>query len=418
MHDANGTEVRRDLMRMYRAAIATVSGGLAVSEYLSHNPVVGPYHLVAIGKAASSMTLGALKVTGAELVSGIVITKHGHLDQPLLDDPRLLCLEADHPVPGESSLHAGRALVDFVERAPATARFLFLISGGASSLVEVLPSGFGLSDLRKLNDALLGGGWGIAEMNRVRKSVSLIKGGRMLRYLAAREATALLISDVPGDDPSVIGSGLLVPDAEQAPLPRLPKTAAKLLEGRLFDNQGADSLSQTRVVIAIVATLEDAKQAAARRAKELGYSVTVHSEFVRGDAERAAATIAETLRQAEPGVHIWGGETTVNLPPVPGRGGRNQHLALALALELMGTTGIYALAAGTDGTDGPTDDAGGIVDSATIVKGEGAGVNARQCLEHADAGRFLQASGSLINTGPTGTNVMDILIAYKQDLAR
>lgn len=417
MHDVSEAEVRRDLLRMYQAAIATVSGNLAVSEYLSRNSFAGPYYLVALGKAASSMTLGALDIIGTALVGGIIVTKHGHLARSLLDDPRLFCLEADHPIPGESSLRAGRALLEFVEQAPATARFLFLISGGASSLVEVLPSGFGLSELRKLNDTLLSGGWGIAEMNRIRKSVSLIKGGRMLGYLGSREAMALLISDVPGDDPSVIGSGLLVPDPERAPLPHLPNEAAKLLEDRAVVNRREVNHFHAKVEIAIVATLEDAKQAAARQARELGYSVTVHPEFLQGNAERAAASIAESLHRAEPGVHIWGGETTVNLPAAPGRGGRNQHLALALALELEGRTGTYALVAGTDGSDGPTDDAGGLVDFATVARGENAGVYARKCLEHADAGRFLQASGDLINTGPTGTNVMDIVLVCKQEIA-
>jgi glycerate 2-kinase len=413
----NRTLVRRDLLRMYRAAIATVSGTLAVSEYLARNPLSGSYHLAAIGKAASAMSVGALKVMGAQIVDGIVITKHGHLEQALLNDSRLLCLEADHPVPGESSLRAGRALVDFVEHSPTAARFLFLISGGASSLVEVLPSSIDLSDLRVLNDTLLSGGWDIGEINRARKAVSLIKGGGMLNYLGNREAKALLISDVPGDDPGVIGSGLLVLDTEQAPLPRLPDASVKLLEGRVFSSRGEASFSQARVSIEIIATLEDAKQAAARRAKELGYSVTIHHDFVQGDVEKAAASIAESLRRAAPGVHIWGGETSVNLPAAPGRGGRNQHLALALALLLRGETGIYVLTAGTDGTDGPTYDAGGLVDFATIGRGESSGVNASICLEEADAGRFLQASGDLLNTGPTGTNVMDIMIGYKQGIA-
>ena len=331
-----------------------------------------------------------------------------------MDDSRLLCLEADHPVPGQASLNAGKALIDFLHRCPASARFLFLISGGASSLVEVLPSGLDLSALRKLTDSLLAGTYSISEMNRVRKSVSLIKGGGLLSYLGTRETTALLISDVPGDDPAVIGSGLLVPETQRAPLPRLPLAAAKLLEGRELNNTEFAS-HQACVSIKIVATLEDAKQAAAHSAKALGYRVTIHPEFLQGNVEKVAASIVKILHEAKPGIHIWGGETTVDLPAHPGRGGRNQHLALALALELKATPGIYALAAGTDGTDGPTDDAGGIIDPGSIRRGGKQGIDARRCLEGADAGRFLRASGDLVSTGPTGTNVMDLLIVCKQN---
>ena len=407
------TKVRNDLMCMYQAAISKVSGNFAVSEYLTHHLLAGPCYMVAIGKAASSMSLGAVKILGKQIIEGLIITKHGHLVHALSGDPRLLCLEADHPVPGEASLRAGAALIDFIRRSSPLSRFLFLISGGTSSLVEVLPSQMDLIDLRKLNDVLLTGGWSISEMNRVRKAVSLIKGGRLLSHLGTRETTALLISDVPGDDPAVIGSGLLVPDTERAPLPRLPQAVAKFIEGRDPDNHRFDS-SRARITINIVATLEDAKQAAARKAKDLGYTVFLHSDFLAGNVENVAASIAESLHQAKPGIHIWGGETTVTLPNEAGRGGRNQHLALALSLQLKAAPGIYVLAAGTDGTDGPTDDAGGLIDAGTISRGESRGIDARKCLQRADAGQFLEASGDLIHTGPTGTNVMDLLIGYKQ----
>ena len=163
----------------------------------------------------------------------------------------------------------------------------------------------------------------------------------------------------------------------------------------------------------VIARLADAKRAAAREATTLGYSVHIHDEFIDGAASTAGQRLAQSLSHAAPGVHIWGGETTVLLPAQPGRGGRNQSLALAGALELQRRDDAMLLALGSDGSDGPTEDAGGLVDGGTIARGERAGLDAAHCLESADAGTFLEASGDLVHTGPTGTNVMDLVLGLK-----
>jgi glycerate 2-kinase len=404
--------IRNELLRVYQAALTRVSGFDAVKRYLEGHPLQGEHRLVAIGKAAASMSLGALAASGDSITAGLVITKHGHLDHKLADYAQLRCLESDHPVPGEASLAAGAALLEFIEQSPADARFLFLISGGASSLAEVLTEGMDLQSLRKLTDALLAGGLSITKMNQVRRSISRIKGGRLAAYLKGRKAVCLMISDVPGDDPAIIGSGPLVQVEREDALSELPEKVRALL-GKTKLVPAPDAKAFASITLKVIATLEHAKQAAAAEAGKLDYEATVYPEFLEDDAEQTARALSRRLIAAPAGVHIWGGETAVTLPAKPGRGGRNQHLALAAALELKGREGLYLLAAGTDGTDGPTEDAGALVDGGTIARGEQAGLDAQDCLRHADGGTFLEASGDLIRTGPTGTNVMDLVIGLK-----
>ncbi len=404
--------IRDELLRMYQAALTRVSGFDAVRRYLEAQPLQGNYHLIAIGKAAASMALGALASSDDVIKAGLVITKHGHLDARLNKYPHLRRLESDHPVPGEDTLKAGTELLGFIGQAPADAQFLFLISGGASSLAEVLAEGMDLEGLRKLTDALLAGGLSITKMNQVRRSISRIKGGHLAAYLNGRKAICLLISDVPGDDPAVIGSGPLVNVQSEANLSSLPENVTRLLgKTKLIPAPRPDAFKA--ITIEIIAKLEDAKQAAAAEAERLDYNAIVHPEFLEDDAEQAARSLTKKLIEGPAGVHIWGGETAVILPANPGRGGRNQHLALAAALELKGKDGHYQLAAGTDGTDGPTEDAGALVDGYTIARGERHGLDAEDCLHRADGGTFLEASGDLIRTGPTGTNVMDLVIGLK-----
>jgi hydroxypyruvate reductase len=401
---------RRNLLEIYRAALAAVEGRGAVRRHLQAHPLEGPLHLVAVGKAATSMTLGALDALGDQISDGLVICKHGHGDPELERVGRLTYLESDHPVPGEQSLAAGRALVDYFDRAPDAARFLVLGSGGASSLVELLPEGCDLAWLQRLTDWLLSGGYDIGTMNRVRKAFSRIKGGRLRRWLRGRPALNLLISDVPGDDPAVVGSGLLVPDhGALAPLPDELPDWARL---QLHDTADVDA-QEDRVDTVLVARNADARAAAREAAVGLGYAVFADDGDLDGDAVEAAHALVAQLVADAPGLRIWGGETTVQLPEAPGRGGRNQHLALAAALELAGRNDMLLLAAGTDGTDGPGEDAGALVDGGTVRRGELHAGAAATCLARADAGTFLAAAGDLLQTGPTGTNVMDLALGLR-----
>lgn len=405
-------DIRRQLLEIYQAALRAVDGHRCVAAALQEITFEVPVHVIALGKAAGAMMHGARDVLGTCLHNGFLVTKYGHLDDELRRDPRLRSLEAGHPWPDANSLEAGEALVDFLDHAPPDVSLLFLISGGSSALVERLPQGMALGDLVRVNEWLLGAGLDIRRMNQVRKSISLIKGGRLLPYVGGRCALCLLISDVPGDDPAVIGSGPLFPSkADNRDITRdLPDWLAGLVrqaQGNAPSAQGRHSVEHR-----IVASNQLALAAAQECARHMGLAVFIHPPMA-GDALKAGRAMAELLCDAPHGVHLWGGETTVTLPLHPGRGGRCQSLALAAAQGIRGRTDIQLLAAGTDGSDGPTEDAGAVVDGQTAARGEHEGLDAMQCLLHADAGSFLAASGDLISTGPTGTNVMDLVIAHK-----
>ena len=402
---------RQDVLRIFKSAIAAVHGRQRVCAYLQPHPVAAPVFLLSIGKAACAMAQGAHEVLGARIVDALVVTKRGHAEA--LPWP---VLEAGHPLPDEHSLAAGQKLIEFAVAIPPDATVLVLLSGGASALVEALPEGMHLAQLRALNDWLLAAGLDIVAMNRIRKRLSRIKGGRLAKLLAPRRVLCLAISDVPGDDLRAIGSGPLVADASLQTAPDttgLPAAVVEMLQSSP-SAPGAGDACFENVHFEVVARLDDAKHAAAEAARRLGYRATLHPEFIDGDALAAGARLAQALKTAPAGeVQVWGGETTLKLPPHPGQGGRNQSLALAAALALRGQENIWFLSAGTDGTDGPTPDAGALVDGGTIARGEAEGQSARRALAMADAGRFLAASGDLIQTGATGTNVMDLMLGLR-----
>jgi hydroxypyruvate reductase len=415
MMSAPGLE-RNMLEAVFRAALAATAGKRCVQDQLAAQPLSGPVAVIALGKAASAMALGSASALGADLQRALLITKQGHIPPRLLEDRRFCCLEAGHPLPDKDSLAAGRELLGFIAATPPGEQLLFLISGGTSSLVEVPREGIGLEDLVRLNRWLLGSGLDIAAMNRIRCAVSAIKCGKLLQHLGDRPARVMLLSDVPGDDPAIIGSGLLMPPAGARRLPAgLPDWVRQLADR---DDSGCRVTSaQPAVAHHIVARLQDALQAAARQASECGYEATIVDAALHGDAITAGERIAEFLQRQDPGIWLWGGETTVCLPEQPGRGGRNQSLALAAAIALQDHTDCTLLAAGTDGTDGPGDAAGAIIDGGTVARGGGRRA-ALEALRHADAGSFLDASGDLLVTGPTGTNVMDLVIGLKTPWAR
>lgn len=401
-------DARRQLLRIYAAALKAVDGTAAVCRRLAHAEVGTAVHVVAVGKAAAAMARGAAEALGERLAAALVITKHGYGDAGLRD-ARVEVIEAGHPLPDVASLAAGDRLLRFIDTAVPDAPFVFLISGGASSLVEVLPEGVGLDQLRAANQWLLGSGWDIAQINRVRRSLSCIKGGRLAHHLASRPVLNLLISDVPDDDPLTIGSGLLVPEpAPAAPLPGVPPWLCALLAP-----EPPVSADFSRITTEILLSNRDACVAALAAALTGGWQVHATPAVLTGDALERGRELAQTVIAGGHGLYIWGGETTVRLPATPGRGGRCQALALAAAQTLAGHAGIYLLAAGTDGSDGPTGDAGALVDGDTCDRGTLGGVNAEQCLLHADAGSFLETSGDLLRTGPTGSNVMDLILALK-----
>lgn len=404
---------RTKLLQIYRSALAAVAGDSAVARWLRQHPQKGEWAVVAVGKAAAAMAHGAERELGGQLYGGLVITRYEHGD-PRLATPRWQVLESGHPLPDENSLAAGEALLNYLDTLPADLPLLFLLSGGASALVEALPAGITLAELERVNDWLLGSGLDIAGMNAVRKQLSRIKGGRLAHHLGGRRCLQLIISDVPGDDPATIGSAPLYPSAEQ-PLPQaLPGWLREIL-ARVDTPPSPDKGQWAAVESHIIADNALARHAARAQAEALGVTVFEHAEHFQGDAEHLADEFVCALREGDPGLHLWGGESSVTLPDNPGRGGRNQHLALAAARLLAGQENCLLLAVGSDGSDGPTGEAGALVDGGTVRRGEEEGLCVASALRSADSGAFLEACGDLIETGPTGSNVMDLVMAWRWD---
>lgn len=407
------SESRKQLYSFFQAGLQAVNGRLCVHRFLMENPSVGQTALVSIGKAASAMALGAVDALGGQLHSGLVITKQDHLDKACRDNERLTCLEAGHPLPDKRSLIAGGALIDFLEDTHKSAHLLFLISGGASSLVESLPGAMDLDALRKLNVWLLASGLDITKINCIRQSVSRIKGGKLKRWIGQRPSRVLMISDVADNSPDIIGSGLLAESsAGQLEMAGLPGWVHRLLTESV---QEAEPGVEKIIPHTVVADIDMALAAAGGAAARTGHAVHIVEKRLTGETTAAGREVVSTLDNSDPGIYLWGGETTIRLPDSPGRGGRCQSLALSAAQSMQGRNDVILLVVGTDGTDGPGTDAGAIVDGTTVSRGRQAGQDPMEALDKADAGTFLAASGDLVTTGATGTNVTDMIIAMKMD---
>jgi glycerate 2-kinase len=408
------------LLDIYAAGVEAVDGRSHVARFVQEELLgdgawnVHPVYVVSIGKAAARMAAGAFDVLGSRISSALIITKFGHCERLLTETASVRCFEGAHPVPDTASFRAGELLIAFLDAAPTSARFIFLISGGASSLVELPPAGLDANHIVRIHRWLLGAGLPIGSMNRVRKRISRLKAGRLVNYLGGRETVTLLISDVPEDDPRVIGSGLLTEhsqrDIDVSDL-YLPSWMNVVLEN---PPALADASAFAGIRTEVIAWPGLARAGAAALAAKRGYHVKVHDCLVEGDANAVGDRIARQVLADVPGVQIWSSEVTVTLPPTPGRGGRCQSLALAAAIRLAGREGVYLLAAGTDGTDGPCMVSGALVDGGTVQRGGRVDWDAAERLAVADAGSFLDVSHDLITTGPTGTNVMDLLVSLKR----
>jgi glycerate 2-kinase len=375
---------RRMLLEFYDAALRRVDGRACVERFLRVAKIESRVEIFAIGKAAAAMTYGARRALGSRIERALLITKAGHADRSL-DGPGVTQLEGAHPLPDIGSLSNGIELERRVQQALPALLPIFLVSGGSSSLVEVLRDGVSLDEVLALNVRGLASGWDIATLNAERQKLSRIKGGGIARLLAGRRALALFISDVPDDDPDVIGSGLLGRDA-----------------GR------PDAIERN-----IVAQVENAVAAAVAAAEARGMRLVQGARRFDGDAETVAQDFVAALRATDADGIVWGGESTVQLPPRHGHGGRNTHLALAAARLLRAGEPLTILAAGTDGTDGETIDAGAIVDADSISRAELGGCDVERAWLDFDSGFALEAAEDLVHTGPTGTNVGDILIGLK-----
>ena len=378
------------MLGLLEAGLARVDGRRCVREALAGGaggaPTVAAHvWLAAVGKAATTMALGAHDALGGAIEHTLVITRDALALGELEARGRVEIRLSAHPVPDERSLAAGARLLEWVDGLPPEAQPLFLISGGASALVEVLETGATLHDLEALTQQSFTEGMPIGKLNARRAALSRIKGGRLAAHLSGRPARALFVSDVPHDDPRVIGSGLMGPASS-----------------------GAD-----RVERQVVASIDDAVAAVATHATQMGLTVHPAARRFAGSAVRLAARFAHELRLTHAQLCVWGGESTVALPPDPGRGGRNQHLALAAARLIAGHDDLMLLAAGTDGSDGVTEDAGALVDAETCARLALAELDTDACLRGADSATALAESGDLVHTGPTGTNVGDLVIGLK-----
>lgn len=403
------------LLNIFNAAIEAVGGSAAVRRELLQRQSSGQLasvYLVAIGKAASEMTEGAVSVLGESLQQGLVLTKYDHVSDVLSNNAKVQCHESAHPVPDDASLQAGDLLSEFVTTVPADAMLLVLLSGGASSLVEQLPPGMTLEKLAEVNQYLLSTGLDITEMNSVRRSLSCLKGGRLGTMISTQRVLQLAISDVPGDRWQDIGSGLLALSDPATRMPDMPAWITELQQQVPAMPSAADTLAH--IESHIIASSALAKSTAQDRARELGDVVHEVSGDLHNDVNTNAKQISAVLlsNDSPPGIYIWAGESTVKLPGNPGRGGRNQHLAALLAREIHGRE-ISILCCATDGTDGPTADAGGYVNGDTLNDAVAVGYDLDKSIEQADTGNLLERLGALVTTGPTGTNVMDLVIAEK-----
>ncbi len=407
-------DIRYDLLTFFEAALEAVGGSRVVAKVLPellkerqlNSQDIADMQIVSIGKAAESMLQGAHQCLGEATGRSLLISKSGYISDESYNNPLITCIESAHPVPDESSLVAGDALIQFLQQNQAPC--LFLISGGASSLVEVLAENWSLNELQQVTQWMLANAYSISQINAVRGDISKIKRGGLWSYLNNRKVICLLISDVPNDNVAIIGSGLLFPDSHQSKsIPgSLPKRWKRKLEPANKPQPPSSFYWQ------IIASNKQAKRAAEKKAIATGYRTKIIEVLQEGLATEVAKQCVNISMNNPNTVIIWGAETTVVLPNHPGKGGRNQHLALAAAIELENKEPAYLLSAGTDGTDGATDDAGAIVDNETLTRAALEGYHAKHSLQAADSGHFLYASGDLISTGVTGTNVMDLIIAY------
>jgi glycerate 2-kinase len=411
---AAGAEIRL-LNHLLRSVIAAAQPAHLVARNLPQAPL-GRTIVIGAGKASGAMARALDEHWPGPLEGAVVIPRGSHLHPG-----RIQLLEASHPVPDAASVLAADQTIELVRSAGPDDLVLALVSGGGSSLLCRPAAGVTLADKQALNDALLASGATISEINTVRKHLSSIKGGRLVPPDCRASIVALLMSDVPGDDPSVIASGPTVPDSStladaRAVLDRCRITPPEAVRRALLDpgneTPKPDDPRFSRVENRIILTPHSALSAALPIAREAGYDVQYLGDDIEGDsaviARHHARLALEIRRSGRRAAIISGGETGVQTRGVAGaRGGRNSHYALALALALDGASGIHAIAADTDGIDGKGGHAGAIVTPDTLVRAKGAGVDARRLLDETNSYAFFEVIGDLVITGPTETNVND-----------
>jgi glycerate 2-kinase len=424
------------LVDLYRAAVAAVAPGPALARALRSEPADTRVWLIALGKAAAPMAEAAVRVLGERsvqtraLAGGLIVAP----DNTSAPHPSLEVVVGNHPEPAAGSIAAAGALERLVKRIPPGDTVWVLLSGGTTSLIGAPQPGIAADELKALYTTLLRSGLDIKEMNRVRKRFTRWSGGRLARSLAHARVRCYIVSDVIGDDLAAIGSGPCVADPSTARDVKDALVRAGLWEGLGVSlRQHLEAVERgdvpetpkpgdpvfARVESTLIASNRMALEAAARRANEVGLAAEIVDEPFAGEAAIAGASIAERLLAGGRGdaasrCLILGGETTVTIGDRgAGMGGRSQELALSAARVLRQTPSVALLAAGTDGRDGPTDAAGAVVDGTTWEAVAAAGRDGASDLQHHDSYAALASVDALIKTGPTGTNVMDVVIGIK-----
>jgi hydroxypyruvate reductase len=431
----------RDAARQcIRAALSAVEPGALVEKALEADPGLtdaNDTYLLAIGKAAAPMARAVLTGHGAAVRGGVLVApdpldpSSPHVVPASAFTP-LALYHGEHPVPGSGSRAAGRAVYELVERLDAGDRLLCLISGGASSLLVLPPDDVSLEAVANTTDLLLRAGAPIDELNCVRKHLDQLKGGRLAALAHPAPVRALILSDVVADRLDVIGSGLVSPDpttfAQALDILRKrgvhDRVAPSVLDhlrrgadGHVAESPGPGSPKLARSRAQIVGSIQDATHAAATTAASLGFASRVLRHDVQGEAREIGASLAALARRIRehgdpapaPACLILGGETTVTVRGL-GRGGPNQEVALGAARPVEGMDDVLVVSLGTDGRDGPTDAAGAWADGTTVRRARDAGLDPDEALASNDAYSFFAALDDLITTGPTGTNVMDLLM--------
>jgi glycerate 2-kinase len=420
-------EVLREILS---AGLAAADPREAVLRFLGDHILTGEENfpaervfVLSVGKAAPAMARAAEEFLGERIEGGLVVTKEGH-------EASLETLEtvvASHPEPDERSVEAARRVIEFLEPLGEGDLLLALVSGGASALLADPTPPIELKDFKQLTGALLRSGAHIGEINAVRKHVSVLKGGTLDEPAAPARVVALLLSDVVGDDLSSIASGLTAPDPttleDVSRIVRryaleLPRNIEDYLKDAPAETPKPGDAVFDRVMNILVGGGRLSAEAAATKALELGYAPLILSTYITGNARNVGALYAAVIREildsgnpvTPPCALISGGEATVVVRG-DGTGGPNQEFALALALELEGIENWAGFAVDTDGGDGPTDAAGGLVSGETAQAIRESGLDPEEALENNDAYAALEAAGALLITGPTGTNVNDLRVA-------
>jgi hydroxypyruvate reductase len=405
-----------DAHALINRAIAANLPGAAVRKALENHRFSGRISTLAIGKAAWTMAEAAAEALGDRIERGIVITKYGHSRGSI---PGMEIIEAAHPISDGNAIRGAEKALALAESLGAGDELLFLVSGGGSALFEKPLDGISLEELGDINRQLLASGADIVEINTLRKRLSSVKGGRFALACAPAKIFTVVLSDVLGDRLDSIASGPAAADASTSEEAlALVKKYRLNLSGPALECLARETPKQLdNVETEITGSVRSLCADAALIAKELGYAPQILCANMDGEAREAGRLMAAIARQIDGGAFsagrpcaiILGGETVVHLRG-SGKGGRNQELALAAAEGIAGIPNLAIFSVGSDGADGPTDAAGGIVDGSTLAALAAQGLKPAEILDNNDAYHGLKAVNALVMTGPTGTNVNDLAV--------